>query len=91
MILPFECYVEFFKTINRNILSKIHKLKVQFGLLLALTGINVHILNTYSAHSPVKVNHIAMFVFLVTTVFEISYGRYKNEASSNEISEMSQR
>lgn len=69
MILPFECYVEFFKTINRNILSKIHKLKVQFGLLLALTGINVHIFYTYSAHSPVKVNHIAMFVFLVTTVF----------------------
>lgn len=91
MILPFECYVEFFKTINRNILSKIHKLKVKFGLLLAMTGIDVHIFYTYFAHSHVKVNHIAMFVFLVTTVFEISYGRYKNEASNNEISEMSQR
>lgn len=43
MFLPFECCVEFFKTINRNILSKIHKLKVQFGLLLAMTGIDVHI------------------------------------------------
>lgn len=68
-ILQFECYVEFFKTINRNILSKIQKLKVQFGLLLAMTGFDVHILYTNFAHLHVKVIHIAMFVFLVTTVF----------------------